>query len=75
MASRLAATPEASGAQLAALATGTAHAGLTGAYVERGRVRDSSPLSTDEATARELWAVSETLVAPWAAPVSVIPPT
>jgi len=75
VASRLAATPEASGAQLAALATGTAHAGLTGAYVERGRVRDSSPLSTDEATARELWAVSETLVAPWAAPLSVIPPT
>jgi len=75
VASRLAATPEASGAQLAALATGTAHAGLTGAYVERGRVRDSSPLLTDEATARELWAVSETLVAPWAAPLSVIPPT
>jgi hypothetical protein len=33
-------------------------------------VRDSSPVSTDQAAARELWAVSETLVAPWAAPIA-----
>lgn len=50
-----------SGAALASLMTSTAFATTTGAYIDRGAPAESSPLSHNDANARELWQASTTM--------------
>ncbi|GGF10598.1 hypothetical protein [Subtercola lobariae] len=52
-----------SGATLASLVTGTEFADTTGAYIDRGTIMKSSPLSYDHGNAEDLWLASERLTA------------
>jgi len=57
----LAKTAEEAGAAVAWVATAPELDGVSGKYVERGRVGTSSPASRDGETARRLWELSEDL--------------
>lgn len=74
LAMRGAITPQEGARTSLHLATSAEVAGVSGQYFERARPRRASGAARDEAAQDRLWALSETLLAPWLAPATT-PPT